>query len=64
MARIAGLLHLAAHLHDGYGKPIADSTMLAAIEIGEYFADTPPRNGKRGRPQAPRYLIHPQCGRG
>jgi hypothetical protein len=128
-ARIAGLLHLAAHLQDGYGKPIDEATMAAAIEIGGYFADhaltvfdlmgadaaqararslldvlasngwetvtrrdlfakvsrsefptiaemepavalleehgylrshTPPRTGKRGRPPAPRYLIHPQ----
>lgn len=128
-ARIAGLLHLAAHLRDGYGQAISQTTMLGAIEIGEYFADhalrvfdlmgadaaqararsvlevlaangwgtvsrrdlfaklsrsefptvadlepaialleehgylrthTPPRTGKRGRPPAPRYLIHPQ----
>lgn len=127
-ARIAGLLHLAAHLKDGYGKPIDGATMSAAIEVADYFAahaltvfdlmgadaaqararslldvlaangwesvsrrdlfaklsrsefptvadlepavalledhgylrsHTPPRNGKRGRPPAPRYLIHP-----
>ena len=133
VARIAGLLHLAAHLHDGYGKAIDERTMLGAIELGEYFAGhalnvfdlmgadvaqsrartllevlgangweavsrrdlfaklsraefptvadmepavslleehgylrthTPPRNGKRGRPPAPRYLIHPQVREG
>ncbi|WP_308290543.1 DUF3987 domain-containing protein [Streptomyces marispadix] len=132
-ARIAGLLHVAAHLEDGYGKPIEPSTMSAAIEIADYFADhaltvfdlmgadaaqaraqtllevlranawetvsrrdlfaklsrsefptvadlepavalleehgylrshTPPRTGKRGRPPAPRYLIHPQVREG
>nr|WP_245982235.1 YfjI family protein [Streptomyces reniochalinae] len=132
-ARIAALLHLAAHLRDSYGEPISQATMLAAIELGEYFADhalnvfdlmgadaaqarartllevlaangwetvsrrdlfaklsrsefptvadmepavslleehgylrthTPPRNGKRGRPPAPRYLIHPQVREG
>ncbi|OEU90781.1 DNA primase [Streptomyces abyssalis] len=132
-ARIAGLLHVAAHLEDGYGKPIEPSTMTAAIEIADYFADhaltvfdlmgadaaqaraqsllevlrangwdtvsrrdlfaklsrsefptvadmepavalleehgylrshTPPRTGKRGRPPAPRYLIHPQVREG
>ncbi|MCT2589203.1 DUF3987 domain-containing protein [Streptomyces sp. N2-109] len=132
-ARIAGLLHLAAHLEDGDGHPIAEATMAAAIEVAEYFAThaltvfdlmgadatqararsllevlaangwetvsrrdlfaklsrsefptvadmepavalledhgylrshTPPRNGKRGRPLAPRYLIHPQVREG
>ncbi|WP_077192463.1 DUF3987 domain-containing protein [Streptomyces lydicus] len=128
-ARIAGLLHLAQHLENGYTQPITGETMNAAIEIGEYFAThaltvfdlmgadttlarartllsvledngwesvsrrdlfaklsrsefpsvgdlepvtvlleehgylriaTPPRTGKRGRPPAPRYLLHPQ----
>ncbi|MFE6686575.1 DUF3987 domain-containing protein [Streptomyces sp. NPDC057743] len=128
-ARIAGLLHLAQHLEDGYTRPITGDTMDAAIEIGDYFAthaltvfdlmgadttltrarsllavlednawetvsrrdlfaklsrtefpsvsdlepvaalleehgylriDTPPRTGKRGRPPAPRYHLHPQ----
>nr|WP_256338891.1 YfjI family protein [Streptomyces sp. 2112.3] len=128
-ARIAGLLHLAQHLDNGYTQPITGETMNAAIEIGEYFAThaltvfdlmgadttlarartllsvledngwesvsrrdlfaklsrsefpsvgdlepvtvlleehgylriaTPPRTGKRGRPPAPRYLLHPQ----
>lgn len=128
-ARIAGLLHLADHLEDGYGKPISETTMANAIDLGDYFthhalavfdlmgadatlararslldtlrakawedisrrdlfaalsrsefptvaalepavalleehgylrSQTPPRTGKRGRPPAPRYLIHPQ----
>ncbi|WP_019354725.1 DUF3987 domain-containing protein [Streptomyces sp. AA1529] len=132
-ARIAGLLHLAAHLEDGYAKPVDGDTMKAAVEIADYFAahaltvfdqmgadatqarahtllevlaangwesvsrrdlfaklsrsefptvadlepaaalleehgylrtHTPPRNGKRGRPPAPRYLIHPQVREG
>ncbi|MGI5349471.1 DUF3987 domain-containing protein [Streptomyces sp. CA-250714] len=132
-ARIAGLLHLAAHLADGYGKPVDGTTMTAAIEVADYFAahalvvfdlmgadaaqaraatllevlrangwetvsrrdlfaklsrsefptvadmepavalledhgylrvDTPPRNGKRGRPPAPRYVVHPQVREG
>ncbi|WP_051759536.1 YfjI family protein [Herbidospora cretacea] len=37
VARIAGLLHLAAHIGDGWRKPIAANTMSAAIELGEYF---------------------------
>jgi len=132
-ARIAGLLHLATHLRDGYGTPIEAATMQAAIDIGDYFAEhaltvfdlmgadaaqvrarsvlealaaggwdtvsrrdlfaklsrsefptiaelepvvalledhgylrthIPPRNGKRGRPPAPRYLIHPHVREG
>nr|WP_241265530.1 DUF3987 domain-containing protein [Streptomyces boncukensis] len=132
-ARIAGLLHLAEHLADGYGKPIGAETMTAAIELADYFAaqalmafdlmgadatqtratsllevlrahgwesvsrrdlfaklsraefptvaelepainlledhgylrvDTPPRKSKRGRPPAPRYVVHPQVREG
>ncbi|MGW0559960.1 YfjI family protein [Streptomyces sp. NPDC003016] len=132
-ARIAGLLHLADHLEDGYGKPISEATMAAAIEVADYFtahaltvfdlmgadatqararslldvlaanqwesvtrrdlfaklsrsefptvadleptvalleehgyirSDTPPRTGKRGRPPAPRYLVHPHLREG
>ncbi|WP_070017785.1 DUF3987 domain-containing protein [Streptomyces nanshensis] len=132
-ARIAGLLHLARHLRDGYAKPVDADTMTAAVEIADYFADhaltvfdlmgadaaqararslldvlatngwetvtrrdlfaklsrsefstiaelepavalleehgyvrshTPPRTGKRGRPPAPRYLVHPQVREG
>ncbi|MER6251366.1 DUF3987 domain-containing protein [Streptomyces sp. NPDC001584] len=127
-ARIAGLLHLAAHVDGGSHDPITEATLRAAIEIADYFTahaltvfdlmgadtslararalltvlehngwesitrrdlfaklsrsefptvaelepalalleehgylrtDTPPRTGKRGRPPAPRYLIHP-----
>ena len=37
-ARIAGLLHLAAHLHDGWGRPIEADTVESAITIAEYLA--------------------------
>lgn len=37
VARIAGLLHLAAHPEDGWHKPIEASTMAAATELGNYF---------------------------
>ncbi|WP_435818798.1 DUF3987 domain-containing protein [Kitasatospora cineracea] len=37
VARIAGLLHLAAHLKDGHTKPVSEATMAAAIELGDYF---------------------------
>ncbi|MFG1997693.1 YfjI family protein [Spirillospora sp. NPDC048911] len=37
VARLAGLLHLAAHITDGYRIPISADTMHAAIAIGEYF---------------------------
>ncbi len=37
VARIAGLLHLAAHPEDGLHKPIDASTMAAATELGVYF---------------------------
>jgi replicative DNA helicase len=36
-ARIAALLHLAANLRDGWGKPITASTMTGAISSAEYF---------------------------
>src|SRR3712207_7885299 len=36
-ARIAGLLHLAAHLRDGWGRPIDEHTMAAAIQLGHYY---------------------------
>jgi replicative DNA helicase len=35
--RIAGLLHLAAHLHDGWGRPIDSDTVANAIRIGHYY---------------------------
>jgi replicative DNA helicase len=37
-ARIAGLLHLAANLQDGWGKPIELATMTAAVRAAGYFA--------------------------
>ena len=36
--RIAGLLHLAAHLRNGYSRPVDAPTMRAAVAIGEYYA--------------------------
>jgi hypothetical protein len=36
-ARIAGLLHLAANLSDGWGKPISAETMAAAVRAAGYF---------------------------
>jgi replicative DNA helicase len=35
--RIAGLLHLATNLRDGWGKPITEDTMAAAIRAAGYF---------------------------
>jgi replicative DNA helicase len=35
--RIAGLLHLAHHVPDGWGKTIEASTVSAATEVGQYF---------------------------
>ncbi len=35
--RIAGLLHLADHVTDGWGRPIEADTMQAAVEIGRYL---------------------------
>ncbi|MEV0387894.1 YfjI family protein [Nonomuraea sp. NPDC050643] len=37
VARIAGLLHLATHVDDGFRRPIEADTMAAAIELGEYY---------------------------
>jgi hypothetical protein len=37
VARIAGLLHLARHLEDGFGRPIDADTMDAATVIGDYL---------------------------
>lgn len=37
VARIAGLLHLAAHPEDGWQRPIDASAMAAATELGDYF---------------------------
>jgi hypothetical protein len=35
--RIAGLLHLAEHLKDGYAQPISFETVTAAVELIEYY---------------------------
>ncbi len=35
--RIAALLHLAAHLKDGWCRPITADTFAAACQIGDYF---------------------------
>ncbi|MEU7120986.1 YfjI family protein [Streptomyces zaomyceticus] len=37
VARIAGLLHLAAHPDDAWTKPIAVESMAAATRLGDYF---------------------------
>ncbi|MGV9772602.1 DUF3987 domain-containing protein [Streptosporangium sp. NPDC003464] len=37
VARLAGLLHLAGHIDDGWRRPIDGPTMAAAMELGEYF---------------------------
>ncbi|MEU1875756.1 YfjI family protein [Streptosporangium sp. NPDC020072] len=37
VARLAGLLHLATHIDDGWRRPIDGPTMAAAMELGEYF---------------------------
>ena len=39
MVRIAGLLHLAEHLDDGYAKPISYATMNSALTLIEYYTD-------------------------
>ena len=38
VVRIAGLLHLAEHLRDGWSKPVAADTLTRAAAIGEYYA--------------------------
>src|SRR6266511_2507945 len=35
--RIAGLLHLAEHVRDGWGLPVEAATMRAAVRISEYL---------------------------
>lgn len=37
--RLAGLLHLAGHLSDGYQRPIEADTMERAIQLGRYFTE-------------------------
>ena len=39
MVRIAGLLHLAEHLADGYGRPISFETMAGAQSLIDYYTD-------------------------
>ena len=39
MARIAGLLHLAEHLDDGYARPISFATMTSAHLLIEYYTE-------------------------
>ncbi|WP_433793298.1 DUF3987 domain-containing protein [Actinoplanes sp. CA-252034] len=38
VVRIAGLLHLAEHLRDGWGKPITADTLTRAAAIGDFYA--------------------------
>jgi replicative DNA helicase len=38
VVRIAGLIHLAEHLRDGWGKPVDVDTIKRAALIGEYYA--------------------------
>ncbi|WP_433797869.1 DUF3987 domain-containing protein [Actinoplanes sp. CA-252034] len=38
VVRIAGLIHLAEHLRDGWGKPVDVDTIKRAAQIGEYYA--------------------------
>ncbi len=38
VVRIAGLIHLAEHLRDGWGNPIAAETVERAALLGKYFA--------------------------
>ena len=36
--RVAGLLHVAEHLSDGYARPVSEETMMRAVRIGDYYA--------------------------
>jgi replicative DNA helicase len=38
VVRIAGLLHLAEHLRDGWGNPVTADTLTSAATIGEYYS--------------------------
>jgi replicative DNA helicase len=38
VGRIAGLLHVAEHLRDGWGQPLSPETLGRAVRIGQYFA--------------------------
>jgi replicative DNA helicase len=37
VVRIAGLLHLAEHLREGWARPVEDETVIGSIEIAEYL---------------------------
>ena len=37
VARIAGLLHLAAHPQDGWKQPVSEDIMRSALEVGQYY---------------------------
>ncbi|MGH3322229.1 MAG: YfjI family protein [Streptosporangiaceae bacterium] len=37
VARLAGLIHLASHIHEGWRHPIEPDSMRAAVRLGEYF---------------------------
>jgi len=37
--RLAGLLHLAGHLKDGYQRPVEADTMDRAVQLGRYFTE-------------------------
>jgi hypothetical protein len=37
IARLAGLLHLAEHLRDGYDRPVAVETVQSAARLGHYY---------------------------
>lgn len=38
VVRLAGLIHLAEHLRDGWGKPVTAETVERAALLGEYYA--------------------------
>ncbi len=38
VVRIAGLLHLAEHIRDGWGQPVTADTLERAAMIGDYYA--------------------------
>ncbi|MGH3922299.1 MAG: YfjI family protein, partial [Pseudonocardiaceae bacterium] len=38
VVRIAGLLHVAGNLSNGWSRPVAEPTVAAAIRLGRYFA--------------------------
>lgn len=61
-ARIGGLLHLAAHLRDGWGLPIGEDTMQAALAVGDYYTAHAlavfDLMGADPTMEAARYLLH------